>query len=282
MIDVSVVIATRNRRPELMRTLAMLGDLPDRPPVLVVDNASSDGTAEAVRALRGVSLLRLDRNHGAAARNFGVREVRTPYVAFSDDDSWWEPGALTEAGRLLDASPRLGLIAARTLVGADRAPDPINDAMAHSPLPEAHGHPSVLGFLACASVLRTEAFRQVGGFNPLLFFVGEERLLAYDLAAAGWDLCYAPEIVAIHHPSTKRPVSRLRPELRNALLTAWLRRPLGLALRETARLGRRAITDPEARAALAEAVQRLGPAVRERRRLPGRVEQAARLIAGHP
>jgi GT2 family glycosyltransferase len=281
MIDVSVVIATRNRRPELMHTLAMLGDLPERPPILVVDNASSDGTAEAVRALRGVSLLRLDRNYGAAARNFGVREVRTPYVAFSDDDSWWEPGALTEAARLLDAAPRLGLIAARTLVGADRAPDPINDAMARSPLPETYGRPSVLGFLACASVLRTAAFLQVGGFNPLLFFVGEERLLAYDLAAAGWDLCYAPEVVAIHHPSAKRPVSRVRPELRNALLTAWLRRPLGLALRETARLGRRAATDPEARAALAEAAQRLGPVVRERRRLPGRVERAARLISGH-
>ena len=45
---VTVVIATRNRRPELLRTLGRLHELPDRPPVIVVDNASADGSAAAV------------------------------------------------------------------------------------------------------------------------------------------------------------------------------------------------------------------------------------------
>ena len=47
---VSVVVITRNRREELLRTLRLLRELPERPPVLVVDTASSDGTAEEAAA----------------------------------------------------------------------------------------------------------------------------------------------------------------------------------------------------------------------------------------
>ena len=65
--------------------------------------------------------------------------------------------------------------------GASRTP--VNEAMAASPLWEGGGA-AVLGFLACACVVRKAAFVGVGGFSELLFFVGEERLLAYDLAAA--------------------------------------------------------------------------------------------------
>ena len=69
-----------------------------------------------------------------------------------------------------------------TLVGPGREPDPVNETMAASPLREGGGA-AVLGFLACACVVRKAAFVGVGGFSELLFFVGEERLLAYDLAA---------------------------------------------------------------------------------------------------
>ncbi len=120
---VTVVIATRDRRPELLRTLGRLHELPDRPPVIVVDNASADGSAAAVRdRYPAVTVRMLPRNAGAAARNTGVALAATPYVAFSDDDSWWEPGALSRAAAALDADPGLGLVAARTLVGPSPRP----------------------------------------------------------------------------------------------------------------------------------------------------------------
>ncbi|MCW2943405.1 MAG: glycosyl transferase family 2 [Actinoallomurus sp.] len=280
----TVVIATRNRRSELLRTLDRLGALPERPAIVVVDNGSGDGTPAAVGTGHpGVRVVPLGRNRGAEARNIGVHLARTPYVAFSDDDSWWEPGALERAADLFDAHPRLGLIAAHTVVGPGRRPDPVNAAMAGTPLPGEPGlpGPEVLGFLACASIVRRRAFLDVGGFSPLLFFVGEERLLAYDLAAAGWGRCYVPGIVAVHEPSRRRPPARdrHRAELRNTLLTTWMRRPCRVAVRATMRLGADALRNDDSRAALAAAVLRMPAALARRRPLPPAVERGVRRLA---
>jgi GT2 family glycosyltransferase len=278
----TVALITRDRRDRLLRTLDALAALPERPPVIVVDNGSADGTAAAVAAHHpGVTLLTPGRNLGATGRNLAARRARTRYVAFSDDDSWWAPGALAAAADLLDAHPRLGLLAARTVVGPDEAEDPLDAVMAASPLtgdPEVPGTP-VLGFLACASVVRRSAFLAAGGFHPLLFFGAEETLLAYDLAARGWQVRYVPSVVAHHHPAPGPRHGRSPTTRRNAVLTAWLRRPVGVALRGTAVLAADAGRgDRDARAALLGALARLPAALRARRRLPRAVERAARLL----
>src|ERR1700712_3452675 len=96
--SVTVVIATRNRAATLLVTLAKLDRLAERPPIIVVDNASTDDTAARVRAaFPRVRVLSLPRNLGGAARNCGVALASTPFVAFSDDDSWWAEGALATA-----------------------------------------------------------------------------------------------------------------------------------------------------------------------------------------
>jgi GT2 family glycosyltransferase len=282
---VTVVIATRNRRQELLRTLRYLHELIPLPPVVVVDNGSTDGTAQAVREqFTGAVVLALRRNYGAPARNLGVLVARTPYVAFSDDDSWWAPGALQRAAAALDSHPRLGLVAARTLVGPAERSDPVNPLLAESPLPrspDAPG-PSVLGFLACSAVLRRRAFCEVGGFSSLLFFVGEERLLCYDLATAGWERVYLDDVVAHHYPCAHRPNPERRrvAELRNTLLTAVLRRPLGVAFAAAAALGRDSLRNTAARAALREALVRLPTALRQRALLPAAVEEQVRMLEG--
>ncbi|MFF8930171.1 glycosyltransferase family 2 protein [Streptomyces longwoodensis] len=283
-----VVIATRDRAPRLARTLDHLLALPERPEILVVDNASRDDTpALLARHHPRVRTLRLPANRGALARTEGVRALDTPYVAFSDDDSWWAPGALERAARHLDAHPRLGLLSARTLVGPAAEPDPLNDVLAGSPLGPAEDLPGVqvLGFLACASVVRRDAYLDAGGFHPVLFFGGEETLLAYDLAARGWGVTHCPDVVAHHHPPPAPPASRAdRSALfrRNALLTDWLRRPLPHALARTRDLAAEARHDPQARSALRQALVRLPAALRARRPLPPYLEEAARTLDGAP
>ncbi|WP_199785913.1 glycosyltransferase family 2 protein, partial [Streptomyces sp. AA4] len=116
----SVVVITHNRRDQLRETLKHLVALPERPPILVVDNASSDGTADLVaRDFPSLRLIRLDQNLGAVGRNIAVREVTTPYVAFCDDDTTWQPGSLTRAADVLDAHPGLGSVTGRCLVEPD-------------------------------------------------------------------------------------------------------------------------------------------------------------------
>ncbi len=200
---VTVVIATRNRREELGVALGRLRSLPESPRVIVVDNGSSDDTVGLIRREHEwTGLIELGENLGAAARTVGAREAESPYVAFSDDDSWWAPGSLALAADRLDAHARLGLIAAQILVGSAEALDPTCAAMAASPLPRTDDlpGPAVLGFLACGAVVRRSAFLNVGGFEPRFGIGGEEGLLAIDLASAGWGLAYCADIVAHHHP----------------------------------------------------------------------------------
>src|SRR5690606_11848100 len=195
------VVITRNRRDEVLRTLDAMTSLPDGAPIVVADNASTDGTADAIATLfPRVSLLRCDRNLGALARNLAVRQVLTPYVAFCDDDTRWQPGALTRAADVLDAYPGLASVTGRCLVEPDLVEDPITPELRDSPVagPDWLPGPALLGVMAGLTTFRVEAFRQVGGFSPRLWFGGEEELLAIDLAAHGWWMCWDPDIV-IHH-----------------------------------------------------------------------------------
>ena len=281
MDGTTVVVATRNRVGELVRTLAHLAELDV--PVIVVDNGSDDDTVSRVRReFPWVQLLELERNVGASARNHGVRLARTRYVAFSDDDSWWAADALDKAEELFERHPDLGLIAAQVVIEPEGRQDPVCREMAASALGRKDGlpGPSVLGFVCCGSIVRREAFLAVGGFNPVLFFPGEERLFSWDMAAHGWACCYVDDVVAHHQPSKIRSPSaaRRRAELRNDLLTTWLRRPAKVALAETVALARRGTGDRDARAALGAAVLRLPAVARQRRLLPKSVQRQVDLL----
>jgi GT2 family glycosyltransferase len=249
-------------------------------PVLLVDNASDDGTPGLVRArFPRVQVIELARNLGAVARNVGVREATTPYVAFADDDSWWAPGALHRAAALFDAHPRLGLVAGAILVGEDEHLDPVCAQMAASPLPietDLPG-PPVLGFVACGSVVRREAYLAAHGFDDVVEFAGEESRLAMDLAAQGWGLAYVAGVVAHHHPSADREHSASRRSrlARNQLLTAMMRRPWPVVARTAWSLA--SAGAPE-RHGVWQVASRTGRALGRRAVLPPTVESRLRLL----
>ena len=124
---VTVVVITMDRREEVKRSVERLLSLPERPPVIVVDNGSSDGTVEMLRSIgERLTVIPLDYNGGAAGRNVGVRRAATPYVAFTDDDSAWFPGALGRGVAVLDSHPRVAVVAARVVLGdGQRADQPV-------------------------------------------------------------------------------------------------------------------------------------------------------------
>ena len=279
---VAVVIITHNRRDELDRTLRHLATLPEHPSVIVVDNGSTDGTAELLGSAHpAVTVLRPGANLGAVGRNLGVEHASAPYVAFCDDDTWYDAGALRRAADLLDAHPKLAVVTGHILVEPGGAIDPICAEMARSPLPRPAwlpGHP-LLSFLAGVSVVRRQAFLDVGGFDPHLWLGGEEELLASDLVRAGWHLAYVPEVVAHHQPSVTRDAHlRRRHGIRNTLWFTWLRRPVPSAARRTVAMVRSVPKDTVSLAGFAEALRGLPWVVRNRRVVPPFVEEGYRML----
>jgi len=279
---VAVVVITRDRVADLLTALGHLTALAERPRIVVVDNASSDGTPARVRAaFGGVEVVELEENRGAAARNVAVDRLSTPYVAFADDDSWWAPGALRRAADLLDAHPRVALVNAHILVGPEERDDPTCLEMGRSPLPPGPGQPGhpLLSFIACAAMVRRDAYLAAGGFHRRLSVGGEEEILGHDLVGMGWQLSYVPEIVIHHHASTSRDADERRATgIRNTLWTTWLRRPARPALVRTLRLLRRLPRDRVTLRGLAQAAAGAPWVVRERRVSPPHVEAGRVLL----
>jgi GT2 family glycosyltransferase len=278
----SFVIASRDRSDELAATVARLLDTTSCP-VVVVDNASVDDSVAALERLSSraggrLSVVALSENLGAVGRNVGVAHCQTPFVAFCDDDSWWDPQAPSIAETVFDRHPTVALLAARTVMWPSQRDDPLTAMLADSPLgrdPALPG-PSILGFLACSAVVRKDAFEAAGGFSKILHFRGEEQLLSWDLSAHGWDLCFCPELLAYHQPSVTRPTNAVQDarSLRNAALAAWLRRPVRRCVAAGAVLARAAAHDAAHARAFGEALRLLPTVLRERHRLPADVENA--------
>ncbi|HEV7855130.1 MAG TPA: glycosyltransferase [Mycobacterium sp.] len=290
------VIASRNRAAELSTTITRLLNT-TACPIIAVDNGSEDNSVAVIRRFANLSAgrvlaIELKSNRGVVARNIGVAACQTPNVAFCDDDSWWAPNAVEIAEDIFDRHPTVGLLAARTVVLPQRRDDPMTAELANSALGRRADlpGPSILGFMTCAAIVRKSAFLAAGGFSELLHFYGEEQLLAIDLAARGWDLCYCPALTAYHQPSAVRGSSSARQarEMRNAVLTTWMRRPMLPCLKATGRLVVAAMRDGEHALGAVQALMRLPSVVSQRRRLPEEVERALTLLesdkthGGHP
>lgn len=278
----TVVVITRNRRPELLTTLRHMTTLPDRMPIVVVDNGSTDGTADAVAAtFPDMTLIRSRRNLGAIGRNVAVREIGTPYFACCDDDTRWQPGALSRAVEYLDRYPRIATVTGRCLVAPGLEEDPITPELRHSPVPAPSWlpGPALLGVMAGLSMFRLSAFREVGGFSPRMWLGGEEELLTIDLAVRGWWSLWAEDVVVHHAPSPARdPRARRQLGIRNTLWTQWLRRPVPSAWRATRRVLGSAPRDLATVTAVARALRGLPWVLRERHVVPAHVEHGLRLL----
>jgi GT2 family glycosyltransferase len=230
----TIVLLTYNCAARITSTVERLLELDVA--IVAVDNASSDGTAEVLSTFPELDVLRLPRNIGAAARNAGAERARTPYVAFCDDDGWWEREGLQIACNLFDAHPRLGLINARILVRDEQRLDPISAEMAESPVPDRDQLPGsvLLSFMGGAAVVRLAAYWAAGGYDERFFMGGEEETLAFPLAKLGWQMRYVPDVVMHHYPSLANATKLRAYGMRNTLVNAWLHRPWRSAMRWTA------------------------------------------------
>lgn len=193
----AVIVLSHNRWSALEQTLEALGADPScrdehrRPRVIVVDNASADGSPARVRArFPGAALIELDRNVGVDAYNQGVARADSDYVLILDDDARPEPAALAGALALLDRRPDL---AAVTL-------HPRHPATGRSEWPfAARAEPADdWPLMGCANLVRRDAWLAAGGYEPAFFLYRNDADLAMKLRAAGWGVHFNPAWTVLH------------------------------------------------------------------------------------
>lgn len=216
---VSALIVSYNTRDLLLDCVASVVCEPGTE-VIVLDNASSDGSADAVAArFPGVHVLRSERNLGfAAGTNEAARHARGDLLLLLNPDAWLLPGALAAMSACLEARGRAGAVGP-ALVYPDGSPQAaafafpglVQIALDLYPLPRLmdsrlngrlHGgraarqidHP--LG--ACMLVRRT-TWQDVGPLDEGFYMYLEEVDWCRRARARAWEIWYSPDATAVHH-----------------------------------------------------------------------------------
>jgi GT2 family glycosyltransferase len=210
MSATAVIVVNYNGGRFLPRCLAALAAQQPQPAqVLVVDNASEDGSVDRLPA--GVDLLRCPRNLGfGAAVNAGLEATTAPFVLTLNPDTELMPGCLAAACEALAGDATLGGIALRVLQAGD--PDRIDadgigltsrlgqinvdHGLSASAGPSNHGR--VLGPLGGAALWRRSALQGTGGFRPGYFLYWEDFDLALRMNAGGFGFRCVPEARVLH------------------------------------------------------------------------------------
>lgn len=228
-MDLSVIIVSWNVRQHLLRCLASLerelGQLEAEPEVLVIDNASSDGSAEAVEdAFPWVRLVRSPHNRGyPAANNLGLSQAGGEFLLFLNPDTEVQPGSLEALLDFARRHPQGGVVGPQLLnpdgsVQSSRRRFPTlwtallesttleyrwprNPGVRHlRMLDRPNGEAMRVDWVyGAAFLVRRSAAEAVGPLDEGYFIYSEELDWCRRMVDAGWEVWYCPAARVIHH-----------------------------------------------------------------------------------
>ncbi|MBX3278359.1 MAG: glycosyltransferase family 2 protein [Acidobacteria bacterium] len=247
---ISVLIVSFNTRDLLRKCLESLasasGDVPQE--IIIVDNASRDGSADMVEAeFPEVQLIRSRVNLGfAAANNLAYRQARGRYIVLLNTDAFLKPGTMRRAIEHMEERPKAGLGGARLFRGdggwqasARMFPSPLNDLLILSGLSAKYPKSRFFGRpdrtwadpLEAAEVdwapgafliIRRETLERVGFFDENFFLYYEEVDLCRRIKAAGYEIWYWPDLEVIHiGGESSKTVEHLQMSKTGLQLTLW-------------------------------------------------------------
>lgn len=190
---VTVNILSFNRKDELRNTLTKVYEQDYKNiEVIVVDNASSDGSAEMVKLeFPSVQLIQMEKNIGIAGWNEGFKVARGEYVLVLDDDSYPDNNTIEKGLNEFSYTANTGIIAYNVFNLRYRFSE--TELFAKNPF----------SFNGCGALIKREVISNVGYYNELFFiYLNELDFTArcYDL---GYKTFYSRDIYVYHNQSLK-------------------------------------------------------------------------------
>jgi GT2 family glycosyltransferase len=214
---VSVIIPVFNKWEYTFKCLMAVanntGDVAHE--VIVVDNASSDDTAQALPLLDGIRFQRNEKNFGfAKACNQGAAMARGKYLMFLNNDTEVRARWLSSMVEILDREPDVAMVGSKLLfpdgtlqhggvIFAYAAPLPVTPFHVNYRRPAASGDQrlTLRAVTAACMLVRGEVFRAVGAFDEGFVNGYEDVDLCLKVTQTGAKIVYTPESVAVHHES---------------------------------------------------------------------------------
>lgn len=223
MIDVSIIIVSWNTRALLLSCIEALAAAVGRlsADIWVVDNASIDGSVEAVQArFPAVKLISNEQNVGfAGANNQAIRASNGRYALLLNSDTVADSGAIERLVHFADATPQAGVIGAM-LLNPDRTfqasfadfPSFRSELLSATGVgarlffrnypsygPRQSQHTRRVGYIPGACMLvRREAITAVGIMDESYFMYSEETDWCLRMQRAGWETWYLPTAKIVH------------------------------------------------------------------------------------
>lgn len=211
---VSVIVVNWNGGEFIERCLAALMAQTVSPhEIILVDNASSDGSIESVRQFPAVRLMALDQNTGfARGNNLAIDEssAESEWIALMNPDAFAEPNWLESLLVAAESNPNFDVFGSKLLNAANPTVlDGAGDAYHMSGLVWRMGHGlpvsnfrdndrEVFSPCAAAAMYRRSALREIGGFDEDYFCYVEDVDIGFRLRLAGFRCLYVPKSVAHH------------------------------------------------------------------------------------
>jgi len=206
--------------------------------VIVIDNASSDETAQALPLLDNIRFARNAANLGfARASNQGAAIARGKYLLFLNNDTEPTPDWLRPMVAELEADAAVAIVGSKLLypdgtvqhggvVFAYAGPEPIAPLHLHArqPASASHRRLELRAVTAACMLIRPEVFREHGGFDEAFVNGGEDVDLCLKVSRSGRKIVFTPASVVVHHESATDGRFRFAAANADRLNNLWLDR----------------------------------------------------------
>ncbi len=191
---VTVNILSFNRKDDLRLTLQKVFEQDyQNIEVVVVDNASTDGTLEMVKnEFSSIQLIQLQKNIGIAGWNEGFKIARGEFILVLDDDSYPDKNSIKELVQTAQSDKHIGVVGSKIknlLTGRIEIPGNEGDRW--------------FSFIGCGALIRKDIFTSIGLFSETLFLYFHEIDFSFRLKDSGYKINLSQNSVIFHSNSPK-------------------------------------------------------------------------------